>query len=169
MEKQSVFTAIFRFAKNDVYLLGGHIGSFTTIIYLLVDYVASLIFKAYPIPLYSTRLIIPLAPSGWDFFFGVMADLVAGTFLGFFTVFILERSNYQNLILKGLVAGGVLWIVHTSIIPNFWKPELLKLMIRPTIYLSFFTHGFWGIFYGFILKQFVQQIPSFQQGTSKVK
>jgi uncharacterized membrane protein (Fun14 family) len=168
MEKQAVFASIFRLTtKNDVYLLGGHIGSFTTIIYLAVDYLLSLIFKSYPIPLYSARLIISWPTSGWDFFFGIMADLIAGTFLGFITVFILERTNYQNLILKGLVAGGILWIIHISVIPNFWKPELFKLMTRSTIYISFFTHGFWGMFYGLILKQFVQQIPSFKQGSSK--
>ena len=95
---------------------------------------------------------------GWDFFYGVMADLIAGTFLGAFTVFVLERTNYKNLIQKGIIAGGVLWIMHVSLIPKIWDPELLKFIDPPTGFISFYTHIFWGILYGFILTRFVQEI-----------
>jgi hypothetical protein len=43
-----------------------------------------------------------------------MADLIAGTFLGAFTALVLEQTNYINLIQKGVIAGGVLWIIHVS-------------------------------------------------------
>ena len=93
---------------------------------------------------------------GAGIIFGILADLVAGTLLGFVTVFILERSNYKNLVLKGLVAGGVLWILHVSLIPSLWDPHLLPLLTRATVIVSFFTHGFWGAFYGFILDLFLK-------------
>ena len=71
---------------------------------------------------------------------------------------VLERTNYKNLIQKGIIAGGVLWIMHMSLIPKIWDPELLKLINPPTGYLSFYTHIFWGTLFGFILTRFVQEI-----------
>ena len=53
-----------------------------------------------------------------------MADLIAGTFFGACTTFNLERTNYKNLIQKGIIAGGVLWIIHVSVIPKIWDSEL---------------------------------------------
>jgi divalent metal cation (Fe/Co/Zn/Cd) transporter len=153
----SFYIKIYKLHKEDIYLLAGTIGFFTTVIYLVADYLSSLIFKANPIPLYSSQLVLSRT-SDWDFLYGIAADLIAGTFLGAITAFVLERTNYKNIIQKGFIAGGVLWIMHVSVIPKIWDPELLKLVNPATGHLSFFTHVFWGIFYGFILTRFVQEI-----------
>ena len=86
-------------------------------VYLVGDYLASLAFKSNPLPHYSAMLMLSRAVHGLEVIYGILADLVAGTLLGFVTVFILERTNYKNLVLKGVVAGGVLWILHVSLIP----------------------------------------------------
>ena len=39
---------------------------------------------------------------------------------------------------------------------NFWNPNLLHLLTRATVTVSFFTHGFWGAFFGFILGRFLK-------------
>ena len=152
------YVKIYKLHKEDIYLLTGTLGFFTTVIYLIIDYLLSLLFKSPPVPIYSSALVLSHNSTGWDFFYGVMADLIAGTFLGAFTAFVLERTNYKNLIQKGVIAGGVLWIMHVSLIPKIWKPELLKFIGPPTGYISFYTHIFWGTLYGFILTRFVQEI-----------
>jgi len=81
---------------------------------------------------------------------------VAGTFIGFFSIFVCERTNYKNLVIKGVVAGGVLWILHVSLIPYFWNSKLLPIMTRATVYQSYFTHSSWGIIYGAILAKFIK-------------
>jgi hypothetical protein len=155
---ESFYVKIYKLHKEDIYLLTGTLGFFTTVIYLVIDFVFCLLFKARPIPYYSSQLVLSHQLMVWGFFYGVMADLIAGTFLGSFTTFILERTNYKNLIQKGIIAGGVLWIIHVSLIPKIWDPELLRFVGPPTGYLSFYTHIFWGTLYGFILKRFVQEI-----------
>lgn len=154
--KGSIFTTIYKTTKGDPYLLGGHIGAFTTVVYLVLDYLASLVFKSNSLPLYSAILMLSRAVHGWEVIHGVLADSVAGTLLGFVTIFLLERTNYKNLVLKGVVAGGVLWILHVSLIPSFWNPHLLPLLTQATVWVAFFTHGFWGAFFGFILGRFLK-------------
>lgn len=154
--KDSIFAAVYNSTKGDPYLLGGHIGSFTTVVYLAIDYLASLVFKSNTVPHYSAMLMLSRAAHGAEILYGVLADLVAGTLLGFVTIFLLERTNYKNLVLKGLVAGSVLWIMHVSLIPSLWNPELLPSLTRATVTVSFFTHGFWGAFCGFILDRFLK-------------
>lgn len=167
--KNSFYIKIYKLHKEDIYLLAGALGFFTTIIYLSVDYLLCLLFKANPIPLYSAQLILSHSSGGWGFFYGVMADLIAGTFLGAITAFVLERTNYKNLIKKGVIAGGVLWIMHVSIIPKIWDPELLKFINFSTGSLSFYTHIFWGTFYGFILTRFVQEVNKSNEVNNKLK
>ncbi len=154
----SFYIKIYKLHKEDIYLLAGTLGFFTTAIYLIVDYILSLIFKSYPIPYYSSQLVLSHSNTGWAFFYGIMADLIAGTFLGAVTAFVLARTNYKNLVQKGIIAGGVLWVMHVSIIPKIWSPELLKFINPATGVQSFYTHIFWGILYGFIFARFVSEI-----------
>ena len=156
--KNSFYVKVYKLHKEDVYLLAGTLGFFSTVIYLAVDYGLSLFFKGIPIPFYSSHLVLSRSAMIWDFLFGVMADLIAGTFLGAFTAMVLEWTNYKNLVQKGFIAGGVLWIMHVSLIPKIWDHELLKFIGPPTGYLSFFTHIGWGVLYGFIFSRFVQEI-----------
>jgi hypothetical protein len=167
--KHSYYIKIYKLHKEDIYLLAGTLGFFTTGIYLIIDYLLSLIFKSTPIPYYSSQLILSYTSMGWGFFYGVMADLIAGTFLGAVTAFVLERTNYKNLIQKGVIAGGVLWIMHISTIPKMWDPELLKFINFSTGSLSFYTHIFWGTFYGFILTRFVQEVNQSNEVNNKLK
>ncbi|HEX3046437.1 MAG TPA: hypothetical protein VHY08_16895 [Bacillota bacterium] len=112
--KGSSYVKIYKLHNEDIYLLAGTLGFFTTLIYLAIDYIMSLLFKSSPIPYYSSHLVLSHHSFDGDFFYGIMADLIAGTFLGAFTAFVLERTNYKNLIQKGVIAGGVLWIMHVS-------------------------------------------------------
>ncbi len=153
----SFYVKIYKLHKEDIYLLNGTIGAWTTAIYLCIDYGLSLFLKTVPIPLYSSRLVLSRS-IGWDMFYGVMADVIAGTFLGAITTFVLESSNYKNLIQKGVIAGGILWIMHVSIIPKLWDPSVTEFLTRATIYQSFYTHAFWGVLFGYIVQRFVQEI-----------
>jgi hypothetical protein len=165
----SFYIKIYKLHKEDIYLLAGTLGFFTTVIYLIIDYVLCFLFKATPIPYYSSQLVLSHTVMSWDFFYGAMADLVAGTFLGAVAALVLERTNYKNLIPKGVIVGGVLWIMHVSLIPKIWDPELVKFIHPPTGYLSFYTHIFWGILYGFIFERFVQEINQSKVVDNKLK
>jgi hypothetical protein len=165
----SFYIKIYKLHKEDIYLLAGTLGFFTTIIYLVVDVLLCLLFKANPIPFYSAHLVLSRSFIGWDLFYGVSADLIAGTFLGAITAFVLERTNYKNILLKGIIAGGVLWIMHVSVIPKIWDPGLLQFINLSTGRLSFYTHIFWGTFYGFILARFVQEINKSDSINNKLR
>jgi len=165
----SFYIKIYKLHKEDIYLLAGTLGCFTTVIYLIIDYLLGLFFKSTAIPYYSSQLVLSFHSTGWSFFYGVMADLVAGTFLGAFTALVLEQTNYKNLVPKGIIAGGILWIMHVSLIPKIWDPELLNFVGPPTGFISFYTHIFWGTLYGFILTRFVQEINKSNKVGNKFK
>jgi hypothetical protein len=165
----SFYIKVYKLHREDIYLLAGTLGFFTTIIYLIFDYLLSIFFKSMPIPFYSAHLVLSHHAMGWYFFYGVMADLIAGTFLGAFTALVLERTNYKNLIQKGIIAGGVLWITHVSLIPKIWDPDLIKFIGPPTGFISFYTHIFWGSLYGFILSRFVQEVNKSNEVNNKLK
>lgn len=167
--KNSFYVKIYKLHKEDIYLLAGTVGFFTTLIYLAVDFLLCSIFGAKPIPHYSAQLIFSHTHIRWDLFYGAMADLIAGTFLGAITAFVLERTNYKNLVPKGIIAGGVLWIAHVSLIPKLWDPDLLKFITFPTGRISFFTHVFWGLFFGFILSRFVREVNKSSAVENKLK
>ncbi len=137
--------------KIDPYLLGSGLGFILTIPYLTLDYLFSLLFKTNPIPIYSATLVVSHTNFFWDYIFSITADLTAGAFLGFIIAYILERTNYHHLWLKGLGTGSVLWIAHVSVIPKLWEPALLELMNRQTVYVAFFTHVLWGVVYAVFL------------------
>ena len=163
----SFYRKIYKLHNEDIYLLAGTLGFFTTAVYLIVDYLLSRLFKANPIPYYSAQLVLSHHAMFWYLFYGTMADLIAGTFLGAVTAFVLERSNYKNLLPKGIIAGGVLWIMHVSLIPKFWDLRLLQFVNPPTSFISFYTHVFWGALYGFIFDQFVPEINSANEVTNE--
>ena len=47
----SFYIKIYKLHKEDIYLLAGTLGFFTTVIYLIIDYVLCLLFKAKPVPI----------------------------------------------------------------------------------------------------------------------
>ncbi len=140
-----------RIFHTDPYFGGSILGFVTTIPYLMVDYLSSLISGVNPIPIYSATLIVSHAAIPGDYFFGIIADITAGSLLGFVLVVVFERTSYRFMRTKCLGVGSVLWILHVSIIPKLWEPELLKLMNRPTVYMAFITHILWGLAFGIML------------------
>lgn len=140
-----------RIFHTDPYFGGSILGFVTTIPYLMVDYLSSLISGVNPIPIYSATLIVSHAAIPWDYLFGMIADIIAGSLLGFILVVVFERTSYRFIRTKCLGAGSVLWILHVSIIPKLWEPELLKLMNRPTVYMAFVNHVLWGLAFGIML------------------
>ena len=141
-----------RIHRIDPYFGGIILGLATTIPYLILDYLYSLILAVNPIPIYSATLVVSHTGIPWDYLFGIIADLSAGSFLGFLLIIIFERTNYRFLRAKCLGSGVILWILHVSIIPKLWEPELLKLMNRPTVYMALINHILWGLAFGVILR-----------------
>lgn len=140
-----------RISETDPYFGGYILGMATTIPYLLLDYLASLILDVNPIPAYSATLVVSHTGIPWDYFLGIIADLTAGSFLGFGLITIFERTSYKFLRTKCIGSGAVLWILHVSIIPKLWEPGLLKLMNRPTVYMALVLHVLWGMAFGIVL------------------
>lgn len=144
-----IFTRIY---KTDHYFGGILLGLVMTLPYLILDYLSSLIFDINPIPMYSSTLVVSNTGLAWDYLFGIIADLAAGSFLGFLLIAVFERTSYRFLRAKCLGIGILFWILHVSIIPKLWEPQLLKLMNRPTVYMALFNHIVWGLTFGIILK-----------------
>jgi uncharacterized membrane protein (Fun14 family) len=137
--------------NDEPYSRGGLLGFLTTIPYLIIDFLLCRIWKGNPIPLYSSTLVISHTGYSWDYVFGILSDLTAGSLMGFIIGFIIEKTSYRYLAAKGLVIGSTLWILHVSVIPKLWEPGLLKLMNRPTVYIAWLTHILWGLGFGAIL------------------
>lgn len=135
----------------DPYFGGSILGLMTTVPYLLLDYLSSLVAGGNPIPIYSATLVVSHTNIPWDYLLGIIADITAGSFLGFLLIVIFERTSYRFLRAKCFGIGIVLWILHVSIIPKLWEPQLLKLMNRPTVYMAFINHVLWGLAFGIIL------------------
>lgn len=140
-----------RVFKIDPYFGGIMLGLVTTFPYLMLDYLYSFVFAVNPIPIYSATLVVSHTGLPWDYVFGMMADLAAGSFLGFLIIAVFERTNYLFLRAKCLGLGVALWVLHVSIIPKLWEPQLLKLMNRPTVYMALIDHLLWGLAFGMIL------------------
>lgn len=149
MRLKSILSGIY---QNDPGYGGAVLGLMITVPYLLLDYLASLLFDVNPIPVYSATLVVSHVGQAGDYLLGMIADLIAGSFLGFGVVMAFERTNYRYLLGKCLGIGVVLWVLHVSIIPKLWEPQLLGLMNRPTVYMALVNHVLWGIGFGFILQ-----------------
>jgi hypothetical protein len=137
--------------RADAYFGGSILGLGLTIPYLLLDYLSSFISDVNPIPIYSATLVVSHTNIPWDYVLGIIADITAGSFLGFLLIVIFERTSYRFLQAKCFGIGVVLWILHVSIIPKLWEPQLLKLMNHPTVYMALINHAFWGLAFGMIL------------------
>jgi hypothetical protein len=140
-----------RIYRIDPYFGGVILGLVTTVPYLMLDYLSSLIFGVNPIPIYSATLVVSHTGIPWDYLLGIIADIMAGSFLSFLLILVFERTSYRFLQAKCTGIGAVLWILHVSIIPKLWEPALLKLMNRPTVYMALFSHVLWGLAFGIIL------------------
>jgi hypothetical protein len=151
-----ILTRIF---QADPYFGGAILGLATTFPYLMLDYLYSLILNVNPIPIYSAILVVSHTSLPWDYFLGIIADLAAGSFLGFLIIVVFERTSYRFLKSKCLGIGVVLWILHVSIIPKLWEPGLLKLMNRPTVYMALLNHFLWGLAFGIVLN-IIRKHPS---------
>jgi hypothetical protein len=147
-----ILNPLARIFQIDPYFGGIILGLATTAPYLMLDYLYSLIFDVNPIPIYSSILVVSNTGLPWDYLFGIIADLAAGSFLGFLIIAVFERTSYRFLRSKCLGIGVVLWILHVSIIPKIWEPELLRLMNRPTVYMALFNHILWGLAFGIVLR-----------------
>jgi hypothetical protein len=152
LRNHNLIKLLTRFFETDPYFGGAVLGLVTTIPYLILDYLYSLFLNVNPIPIYSATLVVSHTAIPWDYLLGIIADLAAGSFLGFIIIVVLERTSYGFLSAKCLGIGVVLWILHVSIIPKLWEPELLKLMNRPTVYMALFNHMIWGLGYGITLR-----------------
>jgi hypothetical protein len=141
-----------RISETEPYFGGAMLGLMMTIPYLILDYLSSLIFNINPIPIYSATLVVSHTGIPWDYLLGIIADLAAGSFLGFLLIAIFEWTSYKFLRAKCLGSGIILWILHVSIIPKLWDPELLQLMNRPTVYMALINHILWGLTFGMILR-----------------
>ena len=140
-----------RIYQTDPYFAGSVLGFLTTFPYLILDYLSSLFFAVNPIPIYSATLVVSHIEIPWDYVLGIIAELAAGSLLGFLIIVVFQRTSYAYLQAKCLGLGVSLWILHVSIIPKLWEPELLKLMNRPTVYGALVNHILWGLAFGFTL------------------
>jgi hypothetical protein len=147
-----VIKILTRIYHIDPYFGGIILGLVTTLPYLMLDYLYSLLFAVNPIPIYSATLVVSHTGFPWDYILGIIADITAGSFLGFLLIVVFERTSYKFLLAKCFGIGPVLWILHVSIIPKLWEPALLKLMNRPTVYMALINHVLWGLVFGIILK-----------------
>lgn len=85
---------------------------------------------------YVSTLILPdpLAVPAYVRFLSVaLAVLGASALFGSALAYLYARTGSDFWFLKAIGFGGVLFIVHVSVIPKLWEPRLLAILAQPGV------------------------------------